>query len=537
MSNFEIIIQETTAGLNTMFRSHHSLLGDEDLSKILEDERIDSVQVQKKSIFYSVRVTKNCRVYSLIDPKITDNFDRSGYRVTHLISTNKLIGDQNFVKTLELIADKFNEYKSNGMLGEQDYSGILQSIKEVKYSSFVCFQGYKKYYTTFHKAGVSSLNETLNSKNIFLAEKIYAFEEEVFNESIAKSLGLQKLEGELFKEYKVSYDAGYLKRIIVDNKEINQFPGNELVFLTDQSATPIAEFGKDNKRQNIIKEVSYFRRPSEPKPKIDGRPQISKNLGAIIIAGFLVLFIVAGLLFSFDIFPFNKSNDDNYYEHNQEISKKGSINIEESKFTAVEFDSIKIDTLKSPKGNVYYKTSTIPDLENLLFYPEKDNEITYYLNKDDLNNNKNRKEMKSAKDVLALSWFKKDSLSKEKDSVNLINWGKFAKKLEKISGKKIPTASWEDYIKEIENKTEEPKKTDNEKDNPMNDRTTSGEQNTSSLSPIRNNSEDKSKGNEKSEKNKGKENDENHPPKIDSKPTSKNGNLKDEVIESVSDKL
>jgi hypothetical protein len=116
MNQFVIIIQETTAGSNQQFVSTHIDINSPEIKGTITDERTLASQLANLSDVYSVQVTKNYKVYSLIVTNSTDFIGRSGYYAIRLYGP-KGINLSNFENILANIKEKYkDEYTKQSKL-------------------------------------------------------------------------------------------------------------------------------------------------------------------------------------------------------------------------------------------------------------------------------------------------------------------------------------------------------------------------------------------------------------------------------------
>ena len=109
MNQFGLIIEETTAGSNLQFVSSLLDINSPEIKETLTDERTLASQLANLSDVYSVQVTKNYKVYSLIVTNLTDFLGRSGYYAIRLYGP-KGVNLTNFENILANIKEKYNNY-------------------------------------------------------------------------------------------------------------------------------------------------------------------------------------------------------------------------------------------------------------------------------------------------------------------------------------------------------------------------------------------------------------------------------------------
>lgn len=219
MNQFGIIIQETTSGSNQQYVSPFLDLNSPEIKETITDERILASQLSNMSDVYSVQVTENYKVYSLIINNVRDYIGRSGYYVIRLYAP-KSINLTQFESILEKIKEKYNLYSSSNNFNAQNYDDVLSKIpthqnteKQVisLKSNVNCFYYFDENNT--------QLGTIFNTNEIHLIHKLYAFNKnKAANESIAVNSGLKPFtEIERSKEYSIINNQKILKELRINN--------------------------------------------------------------------------------------------------------------------------------------------------------------------------------------------------------------------------------------------------------------------------------------------------------------------------------
>lgn len=126
-----LVIQRTTNGLMTNYKSPDLPLSESDIENIFGDEQ-NAAQLANSSVIYTLENQNNYRVYSYINSAVSDNAGRAGYyAIRLLISKDKILinGPAVFSK----IAERYEHYFAEEMLPNQDYTKILDAVLQQKY--------------------------------------------------------------------------------------------------------------------------------------------------------------------------------------------------------------------------------------------------------------------------------------------------------------------------------------------------------------------------------------------------------------------
>ena len=140
MNLFGLIIQRTTSGLNDMFVSDNlkEIRNSSDIEKTTDDENKYATKLANQSDVYTVQLTTNYRVYSLVITDATDSFGRAGFYAIRLYAPKKYPLAK-FEIILQQINNKYLEFNSNGTpKSSQEYNNLLSEIPlEVNQQDFI----------------------------------------------------------------------------------------------------------------------------------------------------------------------------------------------------------------------------------------------------------------------------------------------------------------------------------------------------------------------------------------------------------------
>jgi hypothetical protein len=255
MNQFGLIIQETTAGSNQQFVSAHLDINSLEIKETITDERTLASQLANLSDVYSVQVTKNYKVYSLIVTNLTDFLGRSGYYAIRLYGP-KGINLTNFESILANVKEKYNNYTKSNTLNNQNYEDILSSISIVENDrkNFVAIKSTMNCFYYFDDAN-STLSTVFNTKGVNLVHKIYAFNKnKAVNESVALTTGLKSFSqiNASQKEINVVNLYGVLNELKI-NDQLIDFNSNVTEFnVLCQTTDRVVYNAKDDKTYKTI---------------------------------------------------------------------------------------------------------------------------------------------------------------------------------------------------------------------------------------------------------------------------------------------
>lgn len=310
MNQFGLIIQETTAGSNQQFISTHLDINSPEIKGTITDERTLASQLANLSDVYSVQVTKNYKVYSLIVTNSTDFIGRSGYYAIRLYGP-KGINLSNFENILANIKEKYNHYTKTNTLNNQSYEDILSSIllggKDRK--NIVSIKNSMSYFYYFDDAN-SNLGAILNTNAVHLVHKIYAFNKnKAVDESIALTTGLKSFSqmNASQKEISVINNWGLLNDLKINDQSIDFNPNLTEFNIICQNNDVVLYNAKDDKSYKTITnnfisiEKKYIAPPRPPKTPdgIGPRPVADNPYTMYLILGLMVLLIGGGIFYIF----------------------------------------------------------------------------------------------------------------------------------------------------------------------------------------------------------------------------------------------
>jgi hypothetical protein len=227
MDKFGLIIQVTTAGSGQEFVSPHLDASNPEIKSTLIDERTLASQLGNLSDVYSVQITKNYKVYSLIVTNLTDFIGRSGFFALRLYGP-KGVNLTNFESILATIKDKYKTYTDANNLGGQNYDSILSGILIVENTrnNYISLKNTTECYYYFD-ADNSALSTVFNTKGVNLVHKIYAFNKnKAVAESVAVNHGLKAFTSinPALREITVHNRDGALKELKINGQNVDFNP-------------------------------------------------------------------------------------------------------------------------------------------------------------------------------------------------------------------------------------------------------------------------------------------------------------------------
>ncbi|MEG0930254.1 MULTISPECIES: hypothetical protein [Weeksellaceae] len=438
MNQFGIIIQETTSGLNTQYISSDLDSNNSEVIQTTQDERILATQLVNQSKFYSVEVTKSYKVYTYVNPNVTDEFGRSGYYAIKLYFNNKFIKPINLISLFDKIEAKYLEHKNNNTLAGQDYTIIQNLLDGTEVKSFLYLTEKKQFVAYFDPNNFTALTEKLNDEKVFTIEKLYVFDvTKSLAEDQVKAYGLDSFND--YKTKKANFDnSDHILREITQNnlpidfRTVSQenfkiiYPsslaGTLKYSTTEKKNIPVADFNELRKPIVISKPIQ----PRSTQPKKDNTP--------IIIVAILGVFALGiGGYFSYDKFFKEKEDTEVEKINNEEVVKDSNV-LYEPTFIIVKHnskDTISFGGKKVPINNDYYQIDTVsPSLRNYYFKNKDEKSVEYYKSFDELYNKGE------------LERLNKDNLSifLKSNNITEIQWNKIVEEA-KYQGLKLPNDS------------------------------------------------------------------------------------------------
>lgn len=306
MNQFGLIIEETTAGSNLQFISSHLDRTNPEIKETLADERILATQLANLSDVYSVQITTNYKIYSLIVTNLTDFLGRSGYYAIRLYAP-KNVNLSNFENILASIKAEYNNYTKSSTLNSQNYDAILSSILvlENDRKNFVSLKTNTNCYYYFDD-NYSNLNTVFNAIGINLVHKVYAFNRnKAVPENVALSTGSKPFESIIAVEKEINIINNYsiLKDLKINEQAVNFNPNLSEFFLLCQSNDTVTYSTSDDKTTKVVTNnfVSIDRKFVQKPPVNQYDPQNGKKkesfidvYGTSIIIGLMAVLIGAG---------------------------------------------------------------------------------------------------------------------------------------------------------------------------------------------------------------------------------------------------
>ncbi len=356
MNQFGLIIQETTAGSNQQFVSAHLDINSPEIKETITDERTLASQLANLSDVYSVQVTKNYKVYSLIVTNLTDFLGRSGYYAIRLYGP-KGVNLTNFESILANVKEKYNNYTNSNTLNNQNYEGILSSISIVENDrkNFVTVKSNMNCFYYFDDTN-STLSTVFNTKGVNLVHKIYAFNKnKAVNESIALSSGLKSFSqiNTSQKEINVINLYAVLNELKINDQLIDFNPNLSEFNVLCQTTDRLVYNAKDDKTYKTITSNSIEVEKKFVRSYSGSNHRKKKNNpnAMYLIMGFMVLVIGGGIFYFFN--QDDNTSSDNQTEINSTTNDQPT-DVQEQNST----NSNKIEFEKKPYRKTDFEYST-----------------------------------------------------------------------------------------------------------------------------------------------------------------------------------
>jgi hypothetical protein len=366
---FDLIIQRTKDGLEEEYISENLKPGNlnSEIEETLKDERRTATKLANQSDVYSIQITKNYRVYSLIVSNIIDNQKRAGFYAIRLY-TPKKYPLSNFQVLLNDINNKYVEYERNGIPKDsQDYSETLRYLPlEVKQQDFISVQSNEEAFFYFDSSNtqLSVFNDTI----IALFNKVYAFNQDVaVSSELIQSLGLKSLDEKRhnLKEVRITNNDRILNELRINNVPIGfKSDDDELTVilkkndLLEYNTKDNPKFKQDSGFFIDIKKV--YKAPPKPiTPKGPKNRSFFDEYGMYLLIVVMILFLGIG---SWYFILDGKSFIEKY--NNPVVEEK--IQIEDKKEPSIDSTEIIFEYEGSQKDSSVFKTS-FPKLEKYRF--------------------------------------------------------------------------------------------------------------------------------------------------------------------------
>lgn len=403
MNSFGLIIQGTTAGFNDLYVSENlmEIRQTDEIQQTAVDEREFSTKLSNQSNVYTVQLTSDFRVYSLVDTNVTDFVGGAGFYAIRLYAPKKY-PLQDFQTVLQSIYQKFLLYESDGTAKiNQEYESILayQLPLEIKQLDFIHSKSSGEAYCFYNPAEMK-LSNIFNSNYIALFKKVYAFNQDVaVSAEIMMSLGLISLNDNKqdIKEVLIDNSDRVLKELKINNIPIG-FKSSETEIQVLAKEGDVLEFNTTDspkfiQGRGLLITVSKKIIPPPRPPRNPKKPDFFKQYGVYIIM-FLMVGIIGyvGWQFVFPeqiiqeqpivIQPTKQESVTNQLEIKFELDgTENEINIYKTNYPKLEKYRFKVENkkwiFKNIKGNdkyVNFFKSTVEDIiikDSLDFSPNQ----------------------------------------------------------------------------------------------------------------------------------------------------------------------
>jgi hypothetical protein len=223
----EIIIQDTTAGLNNQFVSQSIDITNDSVKASLKlDERMFASHIANHSTVYSVQVINLTKVYSAIYTNISDVFGRSGYYAIKLYTKHNY-AVSNILDVFDSINEAYLNFKKANQLNNQNYDAILSDAQIIAEKDFICSVNSQIHFTYYITR--ENVIEYINNSIVSSINKLYIFDKTRSREAtdIVQS-GLAKFDDYkgLLECFEVDNTHRVLQSLYINNETIlrNNFP-------------------------------------------------------------------------------------------------------------------------------------------------------------------------------------------------------------------------------------------------------------------------------------------------------------------------
>lgn len=393
----QLVIQETTAGLNNQFVSEGFDINSDGIKSSLKDERMLAAQIANQSTVYSVQILDKYKVYSAIYTDITDFTGRSGYFSIKIYTQRDTI-IRNLINLHEEIKNAYLQFKLNNQINSQNYDSILLNANILGQKIIVCPKAEKTCFSQY--SNLQEVEATLNNLKVYSIDKLYLF-------NIEKALKTETITGqgllnfnslvENLEYFEVNNSYKILKSLFIGDKQFTStnFPetfgsfrkrNDSVSFLTnDNNEKQIGHI--QNQELKINKRVIQpYTPPQRPKPQnIHGgayTPERGKKSffekNQIYILSLLLL-IVGGMCYYVFFYDSSDSLQNERYSKNNALSDDPQNN-EETDTTAYKFTF-----LENSNPDVISVKSNYNDLLNHTafgFFKSKKDSICFIVNLD-----------------------------------------------------------------------------------------------------------------------------------------------------------
>ncbi len=277
MDRFYLIIQITTTGLQTEYHSPGIDPQDDEIQKTITDERAHVTQISRDSDVYSIQITKNYRVYSLIVTD-TDKFGRSGFYELKLYGPGNYPID-NFIVVLQTIKEIYNQTKS-----KEEYDAILSSIlvtENNKEEEFIVINQLlnKDHFIYFEENKIEFLKTTFKDKGVYLSNKVYALDKnKAAGENTVLNVGLEPFDTVRYKIVEIHNPYNVLKDVWVNNIVLKSRGYNhKQQLLLNQEDILTYSTTDDDRVQMLVGNILNVQRKPQPQNVIQHSPYTSQR--------------------------------------------------------------------------------------------------------------------------------------------------------------------------------------------------------------------------------------------------------------------
>jgi hypothetical protein len=171
----QLVIQETTAGLNNQFVSENIDINNDSIKSSLKDERMLAAQIANQSVVYSVQILDRYKVYSAIYTDIADFTGRSGYYSIKIYTQRDTI-IRNLISLHKEIKNAYLHFKATNQINSQNYDSILSNATLQGQGIIVCPKAEKTCFLQYNN--LQEVESTLNNLKVYSIDKLYLFDAE-----------------------------------------------------------------------------------------------------------------------------------------------------------------------------------------------------------------------------------------------------------------------------------------------------------------------------------------------------------------------